>query len=169
MQPHRDPGYALLFQGSFVLQNAPWGTLDLSEIESHPHPLELHTSQLDLELDIREEEQQLTGILTYNSDLFRRETIKSWANQFITLVETFLQGQLKSFGAGEGLDFVHLCSLARGWAALKDACEIDDEIAVAILGKIERYRSADGGNNAISARKDGTAYGAFLAMGAYQD
>lgn len=76
---------------------------------------------------------------------------------------------LKSFGAGEGLDFVHLCSLARGWAALKDACEIDDEIAVSLLGRIERYRSADGGYNAISARDDGTAYGAFLAVGAYQD
>jgi len=75
---------------------------------------------------------------------------------------------LRRFGAGEGLDFVHLSCLARGWAGLPPelrAAAPQQEIAQ----RIEAYRSADGGYADNPGSERGTLYGCFLALGAYQD
>ncbi len=79
---------------------------------------------------------------------------------------------LRSFGDGAGLDFVHLCSLARCWAAIltlgsTEICQTDTRDR--ILRCIESYRTGNGGYNPIPGAAFGTAYGAFLALGAYQD
>jgi prenyltransferase beta subunit len=79
---------------------------------------------------------------------------------------------LNRFGAGEGLDFVHLCSLARCWAALAEhraSVGLPPEWAGAMLDRLGRFRTADGGYHAVPGSMPGTAYGAFLALGAYQD
>ncbi len=79
---------------------------------------------------------------------------------------------LHSLGDGAGLDFVHLCSLARCWAAIltlgsTEICHTDTRDR--ILRHIESYRTGNGGYNPIPGAAFGTAYGAFLALGAYQD
>jgi prenyltransferase beta subunit len=77
-------------------------------------------------------------------------------------------GYLKSQGAGEALDFVHLSCLCRCWAGMpKD--EHKHIPADAILAKVESFRSADGGYAQEPGEADGTIYGCFLALGAYQD
>jgi hypothetical protein len=75
---------------------------------------------------------------------------------------------LHSFGDGEGLDFVHLCCLARCWAnvGLADFAETQRE---ALAQRIEAFRTEDGGYHQAPARKKGSAYGCLLAWGAYQD
>lgn len=78
---------------------------------------------------------------------------------------------LAGLGEGEGLDFVHLCSLARAWAAAREFaggtafCGGPAEI----LRHLEQHRTADGGYNPMKGASFGSAYGAFLACGAYQD
>ena len=74
---------------------------------------------------------------------------------------------LQSYGTGAGLDFVHLCCLARCWAALPGASPASTREA--ILEKIETYRTADGGYHPTEGNPFGSAYGCFLAAGAYQD
>ncbi len=79
---------------------------------------------------------------------------------------------LHSLGDGAGLDFVHLCSLARCWAAIltlgsTEICHTDTRDR--ILRHIESYRTGNGGYNPVPRAAFGTAYGAFLALGAYQD
>ena len=74
---------------------------------------------------------------------------------------------LDGFHDGAGLDLVHLACLARGWAALRrqpDAALVDR-----LLARIEAFRSDDGGYATTLNAAHGSAYGAFLAMGAYQD
>ena len=74
---------------------------------------------------------------------------------------------LQSFGAGEGLDFVHLCCLARAWATITRSAP---EVSVQeLVTRIESFRSSDGGYNATAQASSGTTYAAFLALGAYQD
>lgn len=79
-------------------------------------------------------------------------------------------GYLARFGTGTGLDFVHLCCLARCWAAVRatEDCEFQER-ADGILMNIERFRASDGGFNPAPGAKHGTAYGAFLGLGAHQD
>jgi prenyltransferase beta subunit len=69
------------------------------------------------------------------------------------------------FDSGAGLDFVHLCCLARAWAALDFALGNNNELQSAI----ERFRTADGGYHVLPEQPFGTVYAGFLALGAYQD
>lgn len=67
----------------------------------------------------------------------------------------------------DGLDFVHLACMARAWAGItKNFSAVPVQ---QILTGIERYRTPNGGYNQSLAAEHGTAYAAFLALGAYQD
>jgi len=74
---------------------------------------------------------------------------------------------LQTFGDGEGLDYVHLCCLARAWATITRAAT--GVPVSALAARIESFRTSDGGYNATPQASSGTAYAAFLALGAYQD
>lgn len=75
---------------------------------------------------------------------------------------------LSTFGDGAGLDFVHLGALARCWAAIgRD--RLPPGVATALLERIEQFRKPDGGYEGDARMSHGTAYGAFVALGAYED
>jgi len=77
-------------------------------------------------------------------------------------------GWLRSFGDGAGLDFVHLGALARCWAAIGRE-GLPPQLDRAVLGRLEEFRKPDGGYEGDRKSSHGTAYGAFVALGAYQD
>jgi len=104
-------------------------------------------------------------------------------------VRSFLQ----KFGDGSSLDFVHLCALARCRAALTERGRsrpqhADDgksdrniptpstqggaagkDIRAPMLARLASFRARDGGFHPKPGSAHGTAYGAFLAVAAYQD
>jgi len=65
------------------------------------------------------------------------------------------------------LDFVHLCCLARCRALLSDAPSA--EVRESLPARLETFRAADGGYSHMPGAAHGTAYGAFLALGAWED
>ena len=73
---------------------------------------------------------------------------------------------LISFGDGANLDFVHLGALARCWAVVGGAAASTID---SILARLEQFRQEDGGYNSNRSAGFGTAYDAFVALGAYQD
>ncbi|HKS36301.1 MAG TPA: prenyltransferase/squalene oxidase repeat-containing protein [Verrucomicrobiae bacterium] len=75
---------------------------------------------------------------------------------------------LRMFGEGEALDFVHLSALARCWAVV-GAKRMPPGIDGAVLKRIEAFRKPDGGYEGDPRLLHGTAYGAFVAVGAYED
>ncbi len=75
---------------------------------------------------------------------------------------------LREFGDGASLDFVHLACLARCWALLADDKPAPD-VRTTVLKRLEAFRSPDGGYHPTPGAGRGTAYAAFLALGAYQD
>lgn len=64
------------------------------------------------------------------------------------------------------LDFVHTACLARCWADIGAAGEAPGE---ALLARLETFRTPDGGYSPTDEADHGTAYGCFLALGAYED
>ena len=95
-------------------------------------------------------------------------------------VEPFVRG----FADGENLDFVHLGALARCWSAIGgtgapphvQASETQEKRAAerafhpdALLARLEKFRTADGGYDVKPGAQNGNAYGCFVALGAYQD
>lgn len=75
---------------------------------------------------------------------------------------------LLSHGDGAALDFVHLGALARCWAAI-GIDRLPPTLADTLLERIETFRKPDGGYEGDPRLDHGTAYGAFVALGAYQD
>jgi hypothetical protein len=75
---------------------------------------------------------------------------------------------LATHGDGAGLDFVHLGALARCWAAL-GLERMPVSLPDALLARLETFRKPDGGYEGDPKLAHGTAYGAFVALGAYQD
>ena len=73
---------------------------------------------------------------------------------------------VENFAEAEGLDFVHLCCLARIRAIIGDCPR---ELAAAFASHIEDYRRDDGGYSHVQAGERSAAYGCFVALGAYQD
>ncbi len=73
------------------------------------------------------------------------------------------------FADGRSLDLVHLACLARCRANLAEAGEPQPAFNEAIARSLELYRCADGGYGSTPCGARGTAYGCFLALGAYQD
>lgn len=86
----------------------------------------------------------------------------------VPVPEATLAEWLSTFGTGEGLDLVHLTSLARCWASLSKK-RMPVGLAKALLARLESFRKLDGGYDGDAAKPHGTAYGSFLALGAYQD
>ena len=79
-----------------------------------------------------------------------------------------VEGFLRSFGRGEGLDFVHVSALARCWASI-GVERMPAGLDRALLARVEEFRQPDGGYDGDRGLGHGTAYGAFVALGAYQD
>lgn len=69
------------------------------------------------------------------------------------------------------LDFVHLCCLARAWAAISNLDPKQNVLPCRdeLLQRIASFRSVDGGFNPVIGSSFGTAYAAFLGLGAFQD
>lgn len=75
---------------------------------------------------------------------------------------------LRSHGDGGQLDFVHVSALARCWGSIgRD--HLPRALADALLARLEEYRKPDGGYEGDRRKNHGTAYGAFVALGAYED
>ena len=82
-----------------------------------------------------------------------------------------IKSYLRQFGDGDSLDLVHLACLARCWADISEPrnAGIEATLRDGILRRLEGYRCPDGGYSNSSGAQRGTAYGCFLALGAYQD
>lgn len=76
----------------------------------------------------------------------------------------FLESRTNSL---DELDFVHLCCLARCASAL--TARPGATALSPLLGRIETYRTPDGGYNQSEDDTTGSAYACFLAYGAYAD
>lgn len=88
-------------------------------------------------------------------------------NDSVALTDAYVAG----FETGAGLDFVHLCCLARCRASLAQlGCPAGSaEWREAIAAKLALHRAADGGFHPGRGAESTTVYAAFLALAAYQD
>ncbi len=75
---------------------------------------------------------------------------------------------LADFSDGEGLDFVHLCCLARCWSSVGTK-PLDAGVKARLLERVEGFRSADGGYNQAPNKEHGSAYGCLLGWSAHED
>ncbi len=87
LQPQRRKNYNPVFQTWFVLDNTATRQLKLGDLKLTQKTIEGQTAQFDLAMAMCEADQQIKGTLTYNTDLFSRETIREMIEKFTTLLE----------------------------------------------------------------------------------
>ena len=87
LRPARDLSHTPLFQVAFVLQNAPFPSLDMGDLRVDL--LETHhgTSNFDLSLTMMEDKHGLRGTVEYNTDLFDVARIVRLVEHFQMLLQ----------------------------------------------------------------------------------
>ena len=87
LQPQRAMSHSPLFQVMFVLQDAPVDALELPGLTLMPQPSDTGTAKFDLTLSVTDTGDGLHGLLEYNTDLFRLETIRRMIQHLRMLLE----------------------------------------------------------------------------------
>jgi len=87
IRPERSLSYQPLFQVWFVMQNIPAERMDLSGFKVENYPIQASFTKFDLMLSISEGQTQLTGALTYSTDLFDRRKIKRLLSHYEHILE----------------------------------------------------------------------------------
>jgi amino acid adenylation domain-containing protein len=90
LQLERDLSHAPLVQVMFALQNAPSLDLRLPDLTLEALPVRSGTEKVDLFLSLTEGEDDVRGVIGYNTDLFESETVRRIADQFAALVEAIV-------------------------------------------------------------------------------
>ena len=86
LQPVRSLASSAVFQAMLVLDNTPHSAQGLAGLRVAPQPLAAGTEQFDLSLSLHEAGDQLSGALSYASDLFDESTAARWAGYFRTIL-----------------------------------------------------------------------------------
>ena len=83
----RDLGRSPVFQTMLILQNAPAAAVDLPGLTVSPLELELSAAKVELTLTLVERaDGGLEGIWEYSTDLFTKETIARWSENFARML-----------------------------------------------------------------------------------
>jgi amino acid adenylation domain-containing protein/non-ribosomal peptide synthase protein (TIGR01720 family) len=98
LAPARDLSRTPLFQVVFVLQNAPIGELELSNLTLSPIPIESGTSKFDLTLEVNECAGELRCAFEFNADLFERSTVERLAGHLTRLLQSAIADPNRRIG-----------------------------------------------------------------------
>ncbi|HVG31078.1 MAG TPA: amino acid adenylation domain-containing protein, partial [Pyrinomonadaceae bacterium] len=96
LQPGRDTNLHPLFQVMFVMQNAPFGALELPGMSFGDVEIETTDTPFDLQLILWEGEDGLEGIMQCSTELFELET----ARRMVGHLETLLRSAVSDPGRG---------------------------------------------------------------------
>jgi len=87
LQPERSLGHSPLFQVFFQFRNLPFDPPRFAGLEWEPVEFDPGTAQFDLAVDVTPAGESLRVALTYNSDLFERETARRMAGHYRAVIE----------------------------------------------------------------------------------
>ncbi|ASS75247.1 hypothetical protein CIG75_09800 [Tumebacillus algifaecis] len=91
LELERDMSRSPLFQTFFALQNMPTATdFALQDVRMSAFEFEHTTAKFDLSLYMTVEEETLTGVFEYNTDLFEAATIERLLGHFHTLLDAIV-------------------------------------------------------------------------------
>ena len=107
LNPPRDPSRSLLYQSSFVFQQAHRGQQYMQSDDNTQHtglqvtmlPLALGAGQTDLALELFDDATELSGYFHANADILSAPTLARMAGHFITLLEAMVADPARSVAA----------------------------------------------------------------------
>jgi amino acid adenylation domain-containing protein len=95
LQPERSLTYSPLFQVMFELYNAPIEKIALTDLDVTLINQELNVAKFDLTMSLQHTDNGMDGVLEFNTDLFDRSTIESFARHYQGLLKDIIQSPTK--------------------------------------------------------------------------
>ncbi len=90
LNPNRDLSHSPIFQVMFAFQNTPMSSFHLTGLQTHPYEVTNKTAKFDLTLFIEDDVDGIWAKFEYNSDLFKRETIKRLLANYLCILESII-------------------------------------------------------------------------------
>src|SRR5205085_3324346 len=90
LQPDRSLSRSPFFQVLFTLQNAPAASAEFAALAVSPLQVDTGKERFDLTLTLGESAQSISGVLSYNSDLFEEVTSRRLVAHYLKLIESAL-------------------------------------------------------------------------------
>lgn len=94
LEPERNASHSPFFQVMFATQHTQRQAAQIPNLRISSIPTNHESSKYDMTLLIIEEENGLTGLVEYNSDLFDRRTIENMMKHYQIIVESALKNPL---------------------------------------------------------------------------
>jgi len=95
LQPPRTLAHSPVFQAMFALDNTPAADLVLPGLRIERLPAPTTTTQFDLTLALAESGDMLRGQIEFAADLFDATTIARWAGHLVTLLQAFVDDDVR--------------------------------------------------------------------------
>ncbi len=154
VNPDRDPSMNVLFQAGFDFQNTPWPSAEVKQGVSLLNG-DNGASKLDLNLTVTKIEKILLVTFEYNSGLFTKQTIESFASAYRQLLEHIVESpdvpvdrlpllgneqQAKIMKACEGPDIEDYADLTIAELVLKNTQQHAENLALTSAADSLTYR-----------------------------
>lgn len=88
VQPERNESYSPLFQVMFTYMNEAAGANALADLSVQLIPAARASAKFDLTLSIQEQDQFLSGLIEYDTDLFAAATIERMMSAYLNILRT---------------------------------------------------------------------------------
>ena len=116
LQLERDTSYTPLFQVMFIYQQNPLQKITLPDVEIEALQVDSGTSKFDLSLAMVED-QPFRGMIEYNTDLFKAQTIERFLRHFENLLQDVTANPNKPVRALRLMDTTEAQTLLREWSS----------------------------------------------------
>ncbi|HET7505999.1 MAG TPA: amino acid adenylation domain-containing protein, partial [Kofleriaceae bacterium] len=153
LSPRRDLSRSPIFQVSFIFQNIAIPELDVGGLRVVPITVESATARFDLELQVFDRPDGLSGWFEYNTDLFDAATIERLAAQLGRLAEQIAADPDRPISDYALLDEADQRHLAAAWNATARPCPDRDWAHLRFAAQAARTPDAEAlrfGDRALS-------------------
>lgn len=142
LQPDRLSGTTPLFQILFQLQNMPRHDLNLPGLTVSRRKPGVNDAGSDLACILQEEGNQITGRLTYRSDLFTEGTITRLADHYQTLLQHSVDAPESTIGTLPLLTDAERQQLLFQWNQTSSVYPLDKSLPDLFIEQVERQPDA---------------------------
>jgi len=182
--PERQFGHTPVFQTMLSINNMPRADLDLDGVVARDVPIDTGTAKFDLSWAIDDLADGLSGSVTYNTDLYDRETVARMARHLDHLLLSMLRQPDQSLALLDWIDGDERRALlttfndsAADYPAVRDIVELFDAHvartpdAPAVIHEDARlsYRELDAWSNRIATLLRSLGTGADQRVGLYME
>jgi amino acid adenylation domain-containing protein len=144
LQPERDASRNPIFQVMFAVQNALDSdkVLTVAGLSTNKHPVPVHTTHVDLSVDVVDADDHLAFACQYNTDLFDPNTIERLTDYYVRVLEIMVADSSIRLSSAELLSESERDLLLMRWNATSFTYPADATVVSLFEAQVDRSPEA---------------------------